>query len=143
MSKSQSIQPSGSYLHQPRILHGSFDRTQQTQCIQELLATWHSRHDTYLQLVQLSIACLSIFFGHAASHSSIQGLMQGCRAEAEQVLQQATHAALGGSKPLQLWKDSQASQATPEACDLLCTLCMMLHMHVIPVHALYIAHYVC
>ncbi len=48
--------------------------------------------------------------------------MQGCRAEAEQVLQQATHAALGGGKPLQVWKDSQASQTTPEACDLLCTL---------------------
>ncbi|KAL0023769.1 hypothetical protein WJX77_003977 [Trebouxia sp. C0004] len=37
--------------------------------------------------------------------------VQGCRAEAEQVLQQATHAGLGGGKPLQLWKDSQASQA--------------------------------
>ncbi|KAL0054937.1 hypothetical protein WJX82_004792 [Trebouxia sp. C0006] len=34
--------------------------------------------------------------------------LEGCRAEAEQVLQQATHAALGGGKPLQLWKDSQA-----------------------------------
>ena len=69
--------------------------------------------------------------------------MQGCRAEAEQVLQQATHAALGGGKPLQLWKDSQASHATPEARDLLCTLCMMLHVHFMPLHALYIAQYVC
>ncbi|KAL0031913.1 hypothetical protein WJX79_004937 [Trebouxia sp. C0005] len=34
--------------------------------------------------------------------------LQGCRAEAEKVLQQATRAGLGGSKPLQVWKDSQA-----------------------------------
>lgn len=95
------------------------------------------------QLVQSVVACLSSFCEHATLHFSVQGLTQGCRAEAEKVLQQATRAGLGGSKPLQAWKDSQVSQVTPEACDLHSNLCMILHMLYMPLHALNIAQYVC
>ena len=125
------------------MLRHSFDRPQQTQCIQELLEIMHSRRDTYHSLFNLSLHACPVFVNTQSCIFSVQGLTQGCRAEAEKVLQQATRAGLGGSKPLQAWKDSQVSQVTPEACDLHSILCMMLHMLYMPLHALNIAQYVC